>query len=51
MVDPRRRRIEVATYEDDGAIDWTAYGAGEFVVDVELDVDELYGDLDAVART
>ena len=51
VVDPRRRRVEVATRGDDGAIDWTVYGAGEFIVEFELDLDELYGNLDAVART
>ena len=50
VVDPDRRRIEVATRGANG-LRWDSWGPEEYVPYVDLDVDELYDQLDAVTAT
>jgi Uma2 family endonuclease len=50
LADPDRRRVEVATRGDGGLV-WQAYGPGDEVPQLDLDVDALYDELDAVTLT
>lgn len=50
LADPDRRRVEVATRGPDGLV-WAAYGPGDEVPHVDIDVDALYDELDAVTQT
>ena len=52
LVDPERRRAEVATRED-GELRWQAHGPGGVVVTDHgvLDVDAVYDAVDATATT
>jgi Uma2 family endonuclease len=52
LVDPERRRIEAATRGADG-LQWRVFGPGSIVVTRfgDLDVDELYDEVDATATT
>ena len=50
LADPDRRRVEVATRGEDGLV-WQAYGPGDEVPQLDLDVDALYDELDAVTLT
>ncbi|HEU0100991.1 MAG TPA: Uma2 family endonuclease [Mycobacteriales bacterium] len=50
LVDPDRRRIEVATLGPAG-LQWQSFGPGDVVPYVDLDVDALYDELDAVTLT
>lgn len=50
LVDPDTRRIELAT-DDRGEVHWQVYGPGDVVPHLDLDVDDLYDQLDATALT
>ena len=52
LVDPDRRRIEVATRGPDG-LRWRVHGPGMLVVTRfgDLDLDDLYDEVDATATT
>ena len=50
LVDPDRRRIEVATPGPKG-LNWVVYIGGQTVPELDLDVDSLYDTLDATALT
>lgn len=53
LVDPDRRRIEVAVPASGGSLCWQAYGPGDIVPTgfADIDVDEFYDRLDATATT
>lgn len=51
LVEPDRRRIEVASKDPDGQIHWQVYSSGHYIDEIELAVDELYDQVDAVAQT
>jgi len=48
IVDPDKRRIEVATRAPDG-VHWDLFGPGRMIFELDLDVDALYDTLDATA--
>lgn len=53
LVDPDRRRVEVASPTPDGSLHWQAYGPGD-VVPIEfadIDIDDFYDLVDATATT
>ena len=50
VVDPDKRRIEVATRGPDG-VHWELFSHGRVIFELDLDVDALYDTLDATALT